>query len=74
MIQSALLLLFHHNPLLLNLRGKCFGQDNQPTVYNMRGRCTNFSPRACFQAKVVYPLEKEGASEISKTEVFDGSQ
>lgn len=40
MIQSALLLLFHHKSLLPNLRGKCFGQDKQTTVYNVGERCT----------------------------------
>lgn len=68
MILSALLLLFCHNSLLLKLRSKCFGQDN------MRGTCANFSPRTCFQAEMIYPLEKDGTSEIFKSGMFDGSQ
>lgn len=75
MIQSALLLLFHHHKSRLpDLRGKCFVQDKQPTVYKVGGRFTNFSPRACFQVKRAYPLENDGTSEIFKTGVFDESQ
>lgn len=45
--------------------------DKQPVVCDIRGRCANCSPNACFQVRRMCPLEKDAINELFNT--GDGS-